>query len=88
MTFELVRNPAFEGRKPTPLQAACHDRTPFLTVRCSCGYELHLHESQLEQVPADYGIATSCHRCGELLDFEPGFFARAFQQLRDEGWYE
>lgn len=84
--FVLVENPAYAGKKPIPVEAACHDRTPFITVRCSCGYELHLHESQIERVPDHAEIASRCHECGKPLIFPPGFFKAAFQELRDEGW--
>ena len=86
MSWELVENPAYAGKTPTPLEAACHDRTPFITVHCECGSDLHLHESQIAGMPADAEVATGCHGCSELLVFPPGYFQGAFQRLRDEGW--
>lgn len=87
MTFELRQNPAFAGRTPRPLEAMCHDRTPFITIVCECGFELHIHESSLaasRQFGA--GLATRCHQCRELLTFPPGLLEDAFQEMRDEGW--
>jgi hypothetical protein len=84
--FELVPNPAYAGRKPTPLVAECHDGTPFITIQCDCGSQLHQHESSVAHVPAEAEIASRCPSCRKTLVFEPGFFARAFQQLRDDGW--
>jgi ribosomal protein S27E len=84
----ILENPAFAGRKPTILQAACHDRSPFVTIRCRCGYELHQHESRVAMAPAGAEIAMRCLGCGELLLFPPGFFAGAFATLRQEGWIE
>jgi hypothetical protein len=86
--FTLVPNPAYAGRTPTPLVVACHDRTPFITIRCDCGAALHQHESFVAHVPVDAEIASRCPGCGKTLVFEPGFFADAFQQLRDDGWVE
>lgn len=83
--FELVPNPAYAGMAPRPLEVACHDRTPFLTVRCAeCLNDMHIHESQIEGV--ELGITTLCIECGELLAFPPRFFVDAFQTLRDQGW--
>jgi ribosomal protein S27E len=68
--------------------AECHDRTPFLTIRCRCGYELHQHESRVAAIPDDAEIASRCLGCGELLVFPPGYFKEAFAELRREGWIE
>jgi ribosomal protein S27E len=82
----LAPNPVYAGKTPRILEAACHDRTPFLTIRCSCGNELHVHESQIEAIAAATEIAVRCISCGNPLVFPPGYLAAAFQQLRDEGW--
>lgn len=84
--FVLIPNPAYAGRKPRIMEAACHDRTPFITIECQCGEQMHLHESQTARVPADAEICTGCKRCGNPLVFPSGYFARAFAQLRAEGW--
>ncbi len=86
MTFVLVENPAYAGKMPRKLTAVCHDGTPFVTVRCACGYELHLHESQLGPLPRIAEIATRCHSCNGALVFPPGFFADAFAKMREQGW--
>ena len=82
----LVRNPDWAGRAPTPLQASCHDGTPFITIRCDCGEDMHMHESQFAAVPDDAEIVTRCHECDETLVFLPGYFPETFARLRAEGW--
>lgn len=86
-TFEIVPNPDFEGRKPTKLDVLCHDRTPFVTVRCGCGYTLHLHESQIFDLH-DTTVVTECHSCHVRLTFPPGTFAAAFAEQRRLGWID
>lgn len=83
--FTLVPNPAYEGLKPRIIETMCHDRTPALEIRCVCGCQLHLHESQTKAF-GDMKIRSQCHACKAPLEFPPGFFTRAFQRLRDEGW--
>ena len=84
--FVLVANPSYAGKTPTPMKAVCHDGSPFVTIQCSCGYQLHQHESRVAEIPPDAEIASRCLGCGELLVFPPGFFAEAFKKMRDEGW--
>lgn len=84
--FELVPNPGYQDRTPTPLKAECHDGSPFITIQCSCGYQMHQHESRVAHIPVDAEIASHCPRCRRLLVFDPGFFSRAFAQLRADGW--
>jgi hypothetical protein len=84
----LLDNPAFEGKTPRVLVAQCHDRTPFITIVCNCGGEMHLHESQTDPIPEDAEIAAPCKTCGKPLVFPPGYFASAFQTMRDDGWIE
>lgn len=87
MSWTLLVNPVFENQKPRPLAAACHDGTPFLTIRCNeCGSDLHLHESQIADVPTDTAIAVRCPQCPAILEFWPGWFQVAFAQVRKEGW--
>lgn len=86
MTFELIPNPAYEGKTPRKLVTTCHDRSPFITIRCQCGYELHMHETQITHAPSDAEIVSRCHKCNKLLIFPPGLFKKAFRELRDDGW--
>jgi ribosomal protein S27E len=79
-------NPNYAGKTPRPLKVECHDGTPFVTIRCRCGYTLHLHESQTADIPADAEVASRCHSCGEPLVFPAGWFAEAFAQMREDGW--
>jgi hypothetical protein len=86
MTFTIVDNPAFQGRTPRPLQVACHDGTPFLTIRCGCGQDMHMHESQLDAVPAATTIAVRCPSCRAIHAL--GDEVRgAFADMRAAGWY-
>lgn len=86
--WSLVENPAWTDKMPQRLErSACHDGSHFLGVRCStCGDELHYHESAVERVPPDKGMASRCPRCGTLLEFPPGTFAEAFAEMRRRGW--
>lgn len=86
MTWAFVDNPAFAGQAPRPLRAACHDGSPFVTIRCDCGTEMHLHETQLRDDQLVVAIATYCKGCGRLLRFAPGELAGAFAQMRADGW--
>ncbi len=71
------------------MQAACHDGTPLITVKCRCGRKSHLHESQIDSAKGEGAtIATRCNACQRLMLFEPGQLEKAFQQMRDEGWIE
>jgi hypothetical protein len=86
---DLRPNPAYAGREPSPQRAICHDGTPFITVFCRhCGEGLHMHESSLLNVPAEAEVESRCPSCRRTLLFEPGFFAAAFAQLREQGWVE
>jgi hypothetical protein len=85
--FELRPNPAFARKAPRYLDAVCHDRTAFVSIQCAaCAGDLHLHESQADQIPPGYELGSRCPHCAHVMVFPPGFFAAAFQQLRDEGW--
>lgn len=86
MSWELVENPSYAGREPTPMRAACHDGSPFISIRCDCGALGHQHESRTELIPDTVAVAMRCLECGELLEFPPGYFTTAFARLRAEGW--
>lgn len=85
--WALVDNPAWAGKTPSGLEhSGCHDGSHMLTVECSCGHQMHLHESQTRTVPRRLSIAAECKGCGELLTFEPGYVANAFAEMRRQGW--
>jgi hypothetical protein len=84
----ILPNPAYKERVPEKLVAACHDGTPFLTARCSCGADFHFHESQFAAVPSDAEIGTRCHGCGKELLLAPGVVQGAFAEMRAAGWIE
>ena len=86
MSWQLVENPAFEGRAPAPLKPDCHDRSPFITIQCECGFDNHVHESSIVEVPAIAAISTRCNECGEVMEFPPAFLHMAFFELRQRGW--
>jgi ribosomal protein S27E len=79
-------NPDYAGRKPTLLEPDCHDRSPFVTVRCGCGFDMHVHETQIANVPAEAEIGAACKVCGRLLTIPPGWLPGAFADLRARGW--
>ena len=83
----LVDNPAWAGVKPSGLtESSCCDRSHCLTVECGCGEQMHMHESKTKQVPRGSGVASRCLGCGDLLTFPPGYFAKAFAEMRRQGW--
>jgi len=75
----LVPNPAWKGKKPQKAEILCHDKTPFITVKCDCGYMMHIHRSQIENVPFRI-IISSCHRCGGVLEFDKEWLLNAIKE--------
>ena len=88
MTWALVHNPEYAGMDPRPMRAACHDGSPFLTILCTCGAAMHLHESQILALPQQVEIESPCHGCGTPLVFPPGALAAGFAELRSLGWVD
>lgn len=70
--WEFRANPAWEGRTPDPAGITCHDGTPFMTIRCSCGETMHFHISQIEHVPDGDEIGSLCRGCGDPQIFCAG----------------
>lgn len=85
--WTFAPNPAFAGQTPRPLTPACHDGSPFLTICCGCGFDMHLHETQVAAMPAGTTIAMRCHGCHALLTFGGDELRRAFADMREAGWY-
>lgn len=52
-----------------------HDNSPFLTIRCDCGYESHIHESRLGVLAPLWGLLMMCHGCRDVLQFSADEFA-------------
>lgn len=94
MAWTFFANPALAGQAPRPLKPACHDGSPFVTIRCDCGSDMHLHETQLAAATLhlasalDAAIVTRCTSCGEPLVFAPGELESAFDRMRADGWIE
>jgi hypothetical protein len=86
--WALIENPGYAGKTPRIMHAECHDGTPFVTIQCRCGNEMHQHESRVAGAPPDAEVGMPCLGCGELLIFPPGWFAEAFAQMRADGWIE
>jgi ribosomal protein S27E len=85
--WTLVDNPAWAGVKPDHLEhSGCHDGSHCVTIRCDCGNEMHLHESETKRVAGHLSIAAVCRGCGDLLTFPPGSIANAFAEMRRQGW--
>lgn len=85
--WKLIPNPEWKDQSPRPLgPATCHDGSPFITVECTCGEHMHMHETQTAAVPDNLGVASRCHGCGEILQFQPGFFTGSFAEFRRQGW--
>lgn len=75
--WALVPNPAGASGRGSP---ACHDRSPFLTIACTCGYGMHLHETQLEEIPAGVELELRCHRCRKPLVIPADFVRSAIAE--------
>jgi len=84
--WRWLENPAYAGKPAQKLTADCHDHSPFITIQCSCGFDNHIHESSIIEVPPDRGIGSRCHGCEDVLTFEPGELHAAFAELRGRGW--
>jgi hypothetical protein len=84
--WELVDNPGYTG-EPRIMEPVCHDRSPFLTIRCSlCHGPNHLHETQLIGVPNSAELVMRCAFCRGELYVPPPFLREAFAQMRADGW--
>jgi len=81
--WTLIPNPALRGKDPAKLKPICHDRTPFLTIQCSCGYQMHIHQSQIENIPAET-IISICHRCGDVLEFSKKWLLNAIKRAWEQ----
>lgn len=77
--WRLIPNPALRGKDPSKLMPICHDGTPFITIRCSCGYHMHIHLSQIESLPANR-IVSLCHSCGQPLEFDKDWLLEAIEK--------
>ena len=85
--WRVVDNPEYEGKEPTPLTAACHDGSPFLTISCpKCGAPNHLHETLDAGLADDVIVAMRCAGCRRYTDMPLAFVRSAFAQLREMGW--
>lgn len=81
-----VENPAYVGRMPQQLKADCHDRSPFVTIKCSCDFDNHVHESSIIEVPPTATIGSRCNGCREVMEFPPGELHGMFAEMRKRGW--
>jgi len=75
----LIPNPALKGIDSTKLVPICHNGTPFLTIQCGCGYQMHIHRSQIDRKQAEI-IISQCHACGELLEFNRKWLLTAINE--------
>lgn len=84
--LHIQRNPAYAGLQPRLLDPACHDRSPMLDVRCSCGADSHLHESQLKGIDKRARLGIRCSGCEAPMMIEVKALRGAFAHMRREGW--
>ena len=85
MTLKLADNPDWspemiDKARRGELKPSCHDKTPYIEVRCECGYQMHLHRSQIEHVPEDAVLLTRCHECDTPLELECDGLLRAMNE--------
>jgi hypothetical protein len=84
--WQWIDNPTFAGKTPAPLKPDCHDRSPFITLHCTCGFDNHVHETSIVEVPPTAAIGSRCNGCGDVLEFPPGYLHAGFAELRRRGW--
>ena len=84
--LRIIDNPAFAGMQPQMLGQACHDGSPFLQIRCSCGADSHLNESQIAGAPKRARLGVRCAGCREHLMINIKEVRGAFAQMRKDGW--
>jgi len=86
VTWLWLENESYAGKAPRKLRAACHDGSAFVTIRCGCNYESHIHESELARVSAFEGDVTRCRNCRDILQFNANELQGFFADLRRRGW--
>jgi hypothetical protein len=87
--WQLIENPDWAGKQPPDepfTESACHDHSHFVTIRCGCGAQSHVHETAWRKAPKDHGIASRCKACWTLLEFPPGYFDQSLAEIRKRGW--
>ena len=84
--WALVANPGYTG-KPWHMVAVCHDRSPFTSVVCNCGNQMHLHETQIVGVPDDAETRAATTAASRWCS-RPATSRKRLQQMRDDGWIE
>lgn len=84
--WKTVENPGWAGVEPRRLTGSeCHDRSHFVTVECSCGEQMHMHETQWQKAEG-LAIGSRCKGCGDLLVFPPSHFEGVLAEMRRQGW--
>lgn len=83
--WAIVQNPAWSGVTPRLVNASCHDGSAFLTVACTCGEQMHVHESQIAGLES-VEISAYCKGCGDTLAFGYGTLSSGFAEMRSQGW--
>lgn len=86
MTWLWLENESYAGQTPRKLRAACHDGSAFVTIRCGCTFESHIHESQLGVLSRFDGMLMVCLGCRDVLQFNAGELQGFFADLRRRGW--
>lgn len=68
--LEVAPNPDWQGPWPDREAGRCHDGTGYLEVMCPCGTAMHIHRSQIADMPHDADIVTRCSGCARMLGME------------------
>lgn len=81
--WTLKPNPNFPAEHGD-IRAACHDGSPFLTIACSCGAEMHLHETQITGMQPRDELMTACKSagCGKPMLLGGKFLLDAFEDVK------
>lgn len=81
--WRLVENPEFP-REHGDIEVACHDGSMFLTIRCRCGDDMHLHESSIVGLRPEDEVATRCKgTCGQPMLLGGKYLIAAFAEVRE-----
>ena len=81
--WETRQNPQHPpGTKLKRSGVACHDGSAFQTLVMACGHSMHLHETQIEHVPAGTIIDSACPTCRMPVEVEVDYVRR----LIEAGW--
>ncbi len=79
--WELIDNPSLPSDHGD-LTPACHDGSPFLTILCSCGDAMHIHETQIANLTRADEVHSRCRGCHKPLVLGGDWLLEAFAAVK------